>query len=276
VFPQERLRFETEQDRLLGRAIDIAAPVGLGQRGLLVLPASVHGTPVLVELAQAVSANKPDAHLMVVLANAQPEEITHLQRTIAGEVVAASFDRPAEDQATVAELAIDRAKRLVELGHDVVVLVDSLNRFARAYAQAQHASARPALDDIDEFALGQIKRLLASARNVENGGSLTVLATVQTKTGIESDKMLLREVRAVANSEIRFEKSVPGAIPAVDIESSLTRNADAMLGAEEAAVLAGLRSRIAADDDAAEEVSARLRATASNAALLAELQRSRA
>jgi transcription termination factor Rho len=236
----------------------------------------VHGTPVLVELAQAVSANKPDAHLMVVLANAQPEEITHLQRTIAGEVVAASFDRPAEDQATVAELAIDRAKRLVELGHDVVVLVDSLNRFARAYAQAQHASARPALDDIDEFALGQIKRLLASARNVENGGSLTVLATVQTKTGIESDKMLLREVRAVANSEIRFEKSVPGAIPAVDIESSLTRNADAMLGAEEAAVLAGLRSRIAADDDAAEEVSARLRATASNAALLAELQRSRA
>ncbi|WP_024355462.1 transcription termination factor Rho [Leucobacter chironomi] len=276
VFPQERLRFETAQDRQLGRAIDIAAPVGLGQRGLLVLPASAHGTSVLVELAQAVTANRPDAHLMVVLANAQPEEITHLQRTIAGEVVAASFDRPAEDQATVAELAIDRAKRLVELGHDVVVLVDSLNRFARAYAQAQHASARPALDEIDEFALGQIKRLLAAARNVENAGSLTVLATVQTKTGIDADKMLLREARAIANSEIRFEKGAPGAIPAVDLASSLTRNVDAMLGADEAAVLAGLRTRIAADDEAAEQLAERLRATASNAALLAELQRGRA
>ena len=276
VFPQERLRFETAQERLLGRAIDIAAPVGLGQRGLLVLPASAHGTSVITELAQAVTANRPDAHLMVVLANAQPEEITHLQRTVAGEVVAASFDRPAEDQATVAELAIDRAKRLVELGHDVVVLVDSLNRFARAYAQAQHVSTRPALEAIDEFALGQIKRLLAAARNVENGGSLTVLATVQTKTGIAADKMLLRELRAIANSEIRFEQGVPGTIPAVDIAASLTRNADAMLGAEEAAVLAGIRSSIAADDDAAEQLAERLRATASNAALLAELQRGRA
>ncbi|QZY51579.1 transcription termination factor Rho [Leucobacter tenebrionis] len=276
VFPQERLSLETTPDRLLGRAIDIAAPIGLGQRGLLVLPASAHGVGVLSELAQAISANRPDAHLMVVLANAQPEEITHLQRTISGEVVAASFDRPAEDQATVAELAIDRAKRLVELGHDVVVLVDSLNRFARAYAQAQHASARPAFDEIDEFALGQIKRLLAAARNVENGGSLTVLATAQTKTGVDADKLLLREVRAVANSEVRFEKSLPGTVPAVDLEASLTRNAEAMLGAAEAAALSALRERIASDDDAVDEIAARLRATASNAALLAEVQRSRA
>jgi transcription termination factor Rho len=267
VFPQERLRLETAADRLLGRAIDVVAPIGLGQRSLLVLPARQAGVPVLAELAQAVSANKPEAHLMLVLADAQPEEATQLQRTIPGEVVVATFDRPAEDQATIAELAIERAKRLVELGHDVVVLVDSLNRLARAYAQAQHTAARPGLDEIDEFALGQIKRLLAAARNVENGGSLTVLATVHAKTGIDADKMLLREVRAVVNNEIRFEKSLPG------LPASLTRNADAMLSAGEAAVLSTIRAALS-DDDASEKVLERLRATESNAALLAEIQRS--
>jgi transcription termination factor Rho len=273
VFPQERLRLETAADRLLGRAIDVVAPIGLGQRSLLVLPARQAGVPVLAELAQAVSANKPEAHLMLVLADAQPEEATQLQRTIPGEVVVATFDRPAEDQATIAELAIERAKRLVELGHDVVVLVDSLNRLARAYAQAQHTAARPGLDEIDEFALGQIKRLLAAARNVENGGSLTVLATVHAKTGIDADKMLLREVRAVVNNEIRFEKSLPGLAPVVDLPASLTRNADAMLSAGEAAVLSTIRAALS-DDDASEKVLERLRATESNAALLAEIQRS--
>ncbi|WP_449280413.1 transcription termination factor Rho [Leucobacter sp.] len=273
VFPQERLRLETTADRLLGRAIDVAAPIGLGQRSLLVLPARQAGVPVLAELAQAVSANRPEAHLMLVLADAQPEEATQLQRTIPGEVVVAAFDRPAEDQATIAELAVERAKRLVELGHDVVVLVDSLNRLARAYAQAQHTAARPGLDEIDEFALGQIKRLLAAARNVENGGSLTVLATVHAKTGIDADKMLLREVRAVVNNEIRFEKSLPGVAPAVDLSASNTRNADAMLGAGEAAVLSTIRAALS-DDDASEKVLERLRATESNAALLAEIQRS--
>ncbi|WP_240423032.1 transcription termination factor Rho [Leucobacter sp. wl10] len=273
VFPQERLRLETSQDRLVGRAIDIAAPIGLGQRGLLVIPEQRSGVAVLGEIAHAVSANKPDAHLMLVLADAQPEEITQLQRTVAGEVVAASFDRPAEDQATIAELAVDRAKRLVELGHDVVVLIDSLNRLARAYAQAQHTAARPGLDEIDEFALGQIKRLLAAARNVENGGSLTVLATVHAKTGIDADKMLLREVRAVVNSEIRFKKAQPGLAPVVDLSDSLTRNVDALLGADEAVVLARLRAALD-HDDASEKALERLRATGSNSALLAEIQRS--
>ena len=273
IYPEERLRFETTQQGVIGRAIDLVAPAGLGQRAALVLPAHVDGTAILSELADAISANRPDAHLVMLLANAQPEEITRLQRSVRGEVVAASFDRIAEDQAIIAELAIDRAKRLVELGHDVVVLVDSLNRFARAYAQAQHAQSRPALDEIDELALGQIKRLLASARNVENGGSLTVIATVQTKTGLAADKLLLREVRAIVNSEVRFAKTAPGFAPVVDFAASRTRNAESMLGADEAAVLGRLRAELSSDD-AQDRLRERLSATASNAALLAEVQRS--
>ncbi|UOR00601.1 hypothetical protein MUN77_10510 [Leucobacter allii] len=272
VFPQERLRFETGADRLIGRTIDLVAPIGLGQRGILVLPKRVSGTEVVAELAAAVTAAKPDAHLMLVLADAQPEEATQLQRTVSGEVVAATFDRPAEDQATIAELAIDRAKRLVELGHDVVVLVDSLNRLGRAYTQAQHGQSRPAHDEIDEFALGHIKRLLAAARNVENGGSLTVLATVRSGTGLDADRALLREVREIANSEIRFAKTALGAAPAVRVSGSVTRGASAMLGEAESVALGGLRAALQGDD-AEEKLVERLRATASNAALLAEFQR---
>ncbi|KTR87142.1 transcription termination factor Rho [Leucobacter chromiiresistens] len=273
TYPEERLRFETDQKHVLGRAVDLVAPTGLGQRTALVVPAHLDGSAVLGELAEAVSANRPDAHLMLLLANAQPEEITRLQRSVRGEVVAASFDRAAEDQAIIAELAIDRAKRLVELGHDVVVLVDSLNRFARAYAQAQHAQTRPALDEIDELALAQIKRLLASARNVENGGSLTVIATVQSKTGVAADKLLLREVLAVVNSEVRFAKTAPGLPAAVDFEASRTRNPESMLGADEVAALATLRAALH-EDDADDRLRERLRSTATNAALLAEVQRS--
>ncbi|WP_053386480.1 transcription termination factor Rho [Leucobacter japonicus] len=273
IYPQERLRFETAQSGVLGRAIDLVAPAGLGQRTALVLPAGADGTALLGELAEAVSTNRPDAHLLLVLANAQPEEVTRLQRSVRGEVVAATFDRSAEDQATIAELAIDRAKRLVELGHDVVVLVDSLNRFARAYAQAQHAQSRPGLEEIDEFALAQIKRLLSAARNVENGGSLTVVATVQTKTGLSADKFLLREVLAVVNSEVRIAKAIPGLAAEVDFAASRTRQAESVLGADEAGVLARLRAELT-QEGAQDRLRERLAASASNAALLVELQRS--
>ncbi|WP_336660774.1 transcription termination factor Rho [Leucobacter sp. USHLN153] len=273
IYPQERLRFETEREGLLGRAIDLVAPMGLGQRAALVLPSRADGTAILSELAEAISANRPDAHLVVVLADAQPEEVTRLQRSVRGEVVAASFDRSAEDQATIAELAVERAKRLAELGHDVIVLVDSLGRLARAYAQAQHAQSRPALDEIDAFALAQVKRLLSAARNLENGGSLTVLATVNAKTGLEADEMLLREVRHIVNSEVRFKKTAPGLVPAVKFTASRTRNADAVLSADEARVLAQLRAELASDDDAQERLQKRLSSSDSNAALLAELQR---
>ena len=272
IFPEERLRFETTSEQLVGRSIDLVAPVGLGQRGLLVLPAQASATGLLTELAAAVTANKPDAHLMVVLTDARPEVVTQLQRTVHGEVIAATFDRAAEDQTTVAELAIDRARRLVELGHDVVVLLDSLNRLARAYAQTQPGAAKVATDVVDEYAIGQVKRLLAAARNLENGGSLTILATAQTRTGVAVDKTLLREVRQVANSEVRFTKTAVGQTPAVDLSASFTLQADTMLGADEARVLAQLQLALA-DDDSAETVRARLRSSSSNAALLAEIQR---
>ena len=272
IFPQQRLRFETTADQLIGRSIDLAAPVGLGQRGLLVVPAQASATGLLTELAAAVSANSPEAHLMVVLTDALPEVVTQLQRTVHGEVIAASFDRAAEDQTTVAELAIDRARRLVELGHDVVVLLDSLNRLARAYAQTQPGAAKVATDVVDEYAIGQVKKLLAAARNLENGGSLTILATAQTKTGVAVDKTLLREVRQVVNSEVRFTRTAVGQTPAVDLAASHTLHADAMLGADEAQVFAQVQ-RALADDDTAEALQARLQKSASNAALLAEIQR---
>lgn len=272
IFPQQRLRFETTGDQLVGRSIDLAAPIGLGQRGLLVVPAQASATGLLTELAAAVTANSPEAHLMVVLTDALPEVVTQLQRTVHGEVIAASFDRAAEDQTTVAELAIDRARRLVELGHDVVVLLDSLNRLARAYAQTQPGAAKVATDVVDEYAIGQVKKLLAAARNLENGGSLTILATAQTKTGVAVDKTLLREVRQVVNREVRFTRTAVGQTPAVDLAGSHTLHADAMLGADEAQVFAQVQ-RALADDDTAEALQVRLRKSASNAALLAEIQR---
>ncbi len=272
IYPDTRLRFEGTRAPMLGRAIDIAAPIGLGQRALVVLPGHTPGAPVLADLADAVRENAPEAHLMLVLAEAQPEDVTHLQRTVRGEVVAASFDRPAEDQATVAELAIERAKRMLELGHDVVVLVDSLNRFARAYAQAQHAPARPQHDEIDEFALGQIKKLLAAARNVENGGSLTVLATVEHGTGLASDKVLLREARRVSNSEIRIAKGRAGVAPEVDLAKSHTLTVPTLLSADEVSALDLIRGALH-DEDGAKRVTQRIRESASNAALLAEVQR---
>ena len=272
IYPDTRLRLEGTPTAALGRAIDLVAPIGLGQRGLIVLPARTAGAPILTELAEAVRANAPEAHLMLVLADAQPEDVTHLERTVRGEVVAASFDRPAEDQATVAELSIERAKRMLELGHDVVVLIDSLNRFARAYAQAQHGQARPAHDEIDEFALGQIMKLLAAARNVENGGSLTILATAQHGTGLPADQTLLREARRVANSEIRIGKTRAGVAPIVTLAKSRTANTTAMLSADEANVLGLLREALQ-DDDAEHKLTKRIRETASNAALLAEVQR---
>ncbi|MBL3689852.1 hypothetical protein [Leucobacter chromiireducens] len=273
VYPETRLRLERAGDALLGRSVDLAAPLGLGQRALVVLPPHADGTAIVTELAESVSATTPDAHLMVVLADAHPEDVTHLERTVRGEVVAATFDRTAEDQATIAELAIERAKRMLELGHDVVVLLDSLNSFARAYAQAQHAQARPAHDELDEFALGQIKKLLAGARNVENGGSLTLLATVHRGTKIAADETLLREARRVANSEIRIKKTRAGLAAAVDITDSRTSRTAAILSEDEARVLESLRAALHDDDDAEKKLVSRMRETASNAALLAEIQR---
>lgn len=241
VFPQQRVRLGSGS--AIGRAIDAIAPIGLGQRGVIVLPSHFSGAEVVRDLAADISASTPDAHLMVVLTDAQPEVATELARSITGEVVAATFDRLPEDQTTISELGIDRARRLVELGHDVVVLVDSLNRLARGYAQSQQPAARPQLGVIDEYAVFQIKRLLAAARNVENGGSLTVLATASASNASEADGLLLREVKAVVNSVIELDEASPVEAPALNARESRTHNLQAMLDPKEVAAVAANRSK---------------------------------
>jgi transcription termination factor Rho len=188
-------------------------------------------------------------------------------------VIAATFDRSAEDHTTIAELAVDRARRLVELGHDVVLLLDSVNRLSRAYAQTQPGAGRVTTESADEYALGQVKRLLSAARNLENGGSLTILATANKHTGNDADKSLLRELRQVVNCEVKFMKTGIGQAPLVDVAASHTLNAEAMLGTEEAKALGTVRLALA-EADAAAVLIERVRSASSNAALLVEIQRS--
>lgn len=239
VFPQQQIRLASP----VGRVIEAIAPVGLGQRGLIVLPQQFSGAELVRELAADISATSPETHLMVVLTDAQPEVVTELSRTIPGEVVAATFDRLPEDQTTISELGIDRARRLVELGHDVVVLVDSLNRLARGYAQSQQQSARPALGKVDEHAIFQVKRMLAAARNVENGGSLTVLATIDAE-GNESDALLLREAKSVVNSVIEFSAESTFDAPALNARESRTQYLQAMLSDAELKAVAANRAKL--------------------------------
>nr|WP_251381679.1 MULTISPECIES: hypothetical protein [unclassified Leucobacter] len=267
IFPTQRIALEVGADRLLSRTIDAVAPIGLGQRAIITVPKKQSGVQVISELAADISAAAPEAHLMVVLADAQPEAATALQRSIRGEVVAATFDRGAEDQATVAELTIDRARRLVELGHDVIVLVDSLNRLARGYAQAQPANHRPALDVIDEQTLSQLKKLLSAARNLENAGSLTLIATLQAKAETALDATLLRELTPLANSVITLAKDAPYGVAIANAKKSHTQNIGAMLSAEEIRVRDAIRAKLADAD--ADDVIARLRKAKTNSALTA-------
>ncbi|MCS3427627.1 hypothetical protein [Leucobacter aridicollis] len=218
IFPEQPLRFATGEQGL-GSAIDAAAPMGLGQRALIALPAEIPAARVFAELAAAVTANAPDAHLLLVLTNARPEEVTHLQRTVSGEVIAATFDRAAEDQATIVELALDRASRLVELGHDVIVLLDSLTDLAHATQQNLQGS-RTTPEAAQALPIAHAKRLLGAARNLENGGSLTLLATARTHTGVAGDKDLLRALVPAVNSFVKISGSRQA--PEVNAEKSYT------------------------------------------------------
>ncbi|KAM9865673.1 Transcription termination factor Rho [Leucobacter aridicollis] len=218
IFPEQPLRFATGEQGL-GSAIDAAAPMGLGQRALIALPAEIPAARVFAELAAAVTANAPDAHLLLVLTNARPEEVTHLQRTVSGEVIAATFDRAAEDQATIVELALDRASRLVELGHDVIVLLDSLTDLAHA-AQQNLQGSRTTPEAAQALPIAHAKRLLGAARNLENGGSLTLLATARTHTGVAGDKDLLRALVPAVNSFVKISGSRQA--PEVNAEKSYT------------------------------------------------------
>ncbi|MET0715964.1 MAG: transcription termination factor Rho, partial [Mycetocola sp.] len=221
LYPQDRLRLETEPGKLTQRIIDLIAPIGKGQRGLIVAPPKAGKTIVLQQIANAISINNPEVHLMVVLVDERPEEVTDMQRTVKGEVIASTFDRPAEDHTTVAELAIERAKRLVELGHDVVVLLDSITRLGRAYNLAAPTSGRILSGGVDASALYPPKRFFGAARNIENGGSLTILATALVETGSKMDEVIFEEFKGTGNSELRLSRQLADKriFPAVDVNA---------------------------------------------------------
>ncbi|TCB89279.1 transcription termination factor Rho [Micromonospora zingiberis] len=243
LYPQERLRLETEPHILTTRVIDLVMPIGKGQRALIVSPPKAGKTMVLQAIANAITHNNPECHLMVVLVDERPEEVTDMQRSVKGEVIAATFDRPPQDHTTVAELAIERAKRLVELGHDVVVLLDSVTRLGRSYNLAAPASGRIMSGGIDSTALYPPKRFLGAARNIENGGSLTILATALVETGSMADTVIFEEFKGTGNAELKLDRKIADkrTFPAVDVSASGTRKEEILLAPEELAIVHKLR-----------------------------------
>lgn len=246
VHPDQRLRLESDPTELDGRVLDVVAPLGKGQRGVVVSAPRAGRTVLLGKVAAALTRNNPECHLMIVLVDARPEEVTDFQRAVKGEVVASTFDRPAGDHTLVAELAVERAKRLVEQGHDVVVLLDSMTALTRSYNQTVTPSGRTLAGGVDPAAVQASKRLLGAARNVEDGGSLTLLTTL-TAGGSQTDEVILEELVGSANSEVHLSRELAerGVHPAVDVVRSSTRREDVLLGEQEAAILKGLRRSFA-------------------------------
>ncbi len=243
LYPQERLRLETEPHLLTARVIDLIMPIGKGQRALIVSPPKAGKTTVLQNIANAITTNNPECHLMVVLVDERPEEVTDMQRSVKGEVISSTFDRPPSDHTTVSELAIERAKRLVELGLDVVVLLDSITRLGRAYNNATPATGRIMSGGIDSTALYPPKRFLGAARNIENGGSLTILATALVETGSVMDTVIFEEFKATGNAELKLDRKIADrrVFPAIDIDQSSTRKEEILLAPDELGIIFKLR-----------------------------------
>ncbi|GIH70518.1 transcription termination factor Rho [Sphaerimonospora thailandensis] len=277
LYPQERLRLETEPNILTTRIIDLVSPIGKGQRGLIVSPPKAGKTMVLQAIANAITRNNPECHLMVVLVDERPEEVTDMQRTVKGEIIHSTFDRPAEDHTTVAELAIERAKRLVELGHDVVVLLDSITRLGRAYNLAAPASGRILSGGVDSTALYPPKRFFGAARNIENGGSLTILATALVETGSKMDEVIFEEFKGTGNMELKLNRSLADKriFPAVDVDASSTRKEEILMGKEELSIVWKLRRVLHALDmqQALELLIEKMKETKSNAEFLLQVQK---
>jgi transcription termination factor Rho len=278
LYPDTRLRLETDVKKLSTRIIDLVAPIGKGQRGLIVSPPKAGKTLVLQAIANAIATNNPEVHLMVVLVDERPEEVTDMQRTVKGEVIASTFDRPADDHTTVAELAIERAKRLVELGHDVVVLLDSITRLGRAYNLSAPASGRILSGGVDSSALYPPKRFFGAARNIENGGSLTILATALVETGSKMDEVIFEEFKGTGNMELRLSRQLADKriFPAVDINASGTRREEMLMSPQETKIIWKLRRALAGleQQQALELVLSRLKDTASNVEFLLKLEKS--
>ncbi|WP_058046282.1 transcription termination factor Rho [Streptomyces roseifaciens] len=275
LYPQDRLRLETDPGVLTTRIIDLVAPIGKGQRGLIVAPPKTGKTMIMQAIANAITTNNPECHLMVVLVDERPEEVTDMQRSVKGEVISSTFDRPAEDHTTVAELAIERAKRLVELGHDVVVLLDSITRLGRAYNLAAPASGRILSGGVDSTALYPPKKFFGAARNIEDGGSLTILATALVETGSRMDEVIFEEFKGTGNMELKLDRKLADKriFPAVDVDPSGTRKEEILLGGEELAIVWKLRRVLHALDSqqAIELLLDKMKQTKSNAEFLMQI-----
>ncbi|WP_225850310.1 transcription termination factor Rho [Streptomyces sp. HPF1205] len=275
LYPQDRLRLETDPSVLTTRIIDLVSPIGKGQRGLIVAPPKTGKTMIMQAIANAITTNSPECHLMVVLVDERPEEVTDMQRSVKGEVISSTFDRPAEDHTTVAELAIERAKRLVELGHDVVVLLDSITRLGRAYNLAAPASGRILSGGVDSTALYPPKRFFGAARNIEDGGSLTILATALVETGSRMDEVIFEEFKGTGNMELKLDRKLSDKriFPAVDVDASSTRKEEILLGGEELSIVWKLRRVLHALDQqqAIELLLDKMKQTKSNAEFLMQI-----
>ncbi len=272
LYPQERLKLETTPNQMAGRIIDLVAPIGKGQRALIVSPSKAGKTLIMQAIANAIAINNPEVKLMVVLVDERPEEVTDFERSAKGEVISSTFDRPAEDHTAVAELAIERAKRLVELGHDVVILLDGITRLSRAYNLAAPASGRILSGGVDSAALYPPKKFLGAARNIEGGGSLTIIATALVETGSKMDEVIFEEFKGTGNSEIRLRREFAEKriFPAIDVDASSTRREELLMSRDELAIVWKLRRVLSGLESlqGLEMLLDRLRKTQSNAEFL--------
>ncbi|WP_370460875.1 transcription termination factor Rho [Pseudonocardia sp. EV170527-09] len=275
LYPNERLRLETDPSQLTTRVIDLIMPVGKGQRALIVSPPKAGKTTIMQNIANAITTNNPECHLMVVLVDERPEEVTDMQRSVKGEVIASTFDRPPADHTAVAELSIERAKRLVEMGHDVVVLLDNITRLGRAYNLAAPASGRILSGGVDSTALYPPKRFLGAARNIEDGGSLTIFATALVETGSTMDTVIFEEFKGTGNAELKLDRKIADKriFPAIDVGDSSTRKEELLMSPDEHAVMVKLRRVLAALDDqqALDLVLSRLKKTKTNIEFLMQV-----
>jgi transcription termination factor Rho len=277
LYPNQRLRLETSGDKLTTRVIDLIMPIGKGQRALIVSPPKAGKTTIMQDIANAITRNNPECHLMVVLVDERPEEVTDMQRSVKGEVIASTFDRPPSDHTQAAELAIERAKRLVEQGKDVVVLLDSITRLGRAYNNASPASGRILSGGVDSTALYPPKRFLGAARNIENGGSLTIIATAMVETGSTGDTVIFEEFKGTGNAELKLDRKIAErrVFPAVDVNPSGTRKDELLLSPDEFAIVHKLRRLLSGLDShqAIDLLMSQLRKTKNNYEFLVQVSK---
>ncbi|WP_322495637.1 transcription termination factor Rho [Chloroflexus sp.] len=278
IFPNEQIKLETEPNLLHTRLVDLIAPIGRGQRGLIVSPPKAGKTMLLKAIANGITSNYPDIHLMVLLIGERPEEVTDMRRSVRGEVISSTFDEPVENHTKVAEMTLERAKRLVEIGYDVVILMDSITRLARAYNVAMPPSGRTLSGGIDPVALYPPKRFFGAARNIENGGSLTIIATCLIDTGSRMDDVIYEEFKGTGNMELHLDRKLAEKriFPAIDIQRSSTRREDLLLSPETLRQVWTLRRMVSmlGDNEGTELMLTRMAKTKSNAEFLQTLNKS--